>query len=72
MKETIKVVLTNHRQSSLEGLHMLTGGTIEDLNAAISELLEEGWLKEGKVTVGYDTVIVYKRKQSAQAELWKS
>jgi hypothetical protein len=72
MKELVRKILTNHKQSSLEGLHMITGGDIEELRLAISELIDEGWLKESVLKNGYGSIVVYKRKETKQLELWKN
>jgi hypothetical protein len=69
MKELVKRILTNHPQSSLEGLHMITGGSIEELKETIADLLEEGWLSEGSVRHGDAVVTVFKKKKEKQLNL---
>ena len=61
MKEHIKKILTNHDQSTLDGLHQITGGDIRDVAKAVEDLIEEGWIKTGTAAWGGTDWIVYKR-----------
>jgi hypothetical protein len=70
MKENIKRVLTNHSQSSAEGLLMLVGGTLDQLHEALDELIEEGWLTTSTTDWMDMKVTVYKKKKPKQAKLF--
>jgi len=63
MIEKIQRILTNHEQSSLEGLHQIIGGDIDELKTAIDKLLEDGWLKLGKAEWRGQGYIVYKKNK---------
>lgn len=63
MRDQITRILTNHKMSSLEGLHQLTGGDINDLKKACDELIEEGWLTTGTHEWNGVTWTVYKQKK---------
>lgn len=63
MIEKIQRILTNHEQSSLEGLHQIIGGDIDELKTAIDKLLEDGWLKLSKAEWRGQGYIVYKKNK---------
>jgi hypothetical protein len=60
----IKRILTNHRQSSLEGLLMLIPCSQDELTTALDELIESKWLTKAKVEQGYSVIQVYKKKSN--------
>lgn len=62
--ESIKRILTNHPQSSLEGLLQLVGGEADDVRNAVDHLLEEGWLTTGVSEWNGTAWTVYKKKKS--------
>jgi len=63
MIEKIQRILTNHEQSSLEGLHQIIGGDIDELKSAIDKLLESEWLKLSRAEWRGQGYIVYKKNK---------
>lgn len=63
MKESILRILTNHRQSTLDGLHQITGGDKTELSIAVEKLIEDGALVQSKATWNGTDWIVYKLKK---------
>lgn len=63
MKESILRILTNHRQSTLDGLHQITGGDKTELSVAVDKLIEDGALVQSKATWNGTDWIVYKLKK---------
>lgn len=66
--EAIKRVLNNHPQSSLEGLHQLIGGSIEEIRNGIDQLIEEDWLTDGLCEWNGTIWTVYKKKKQKQTK----
>ncbi len=69
MKEKVQQILTNHTQSSAEGLLMLTGGTLEQLHESLDELIDEGWLTTSTAEWQGMQVTVYKKKKNVKKNI---
>lgn len=63
MKEKILRILTNHRMSSLEGLHQITGGSKDELASAVESMIEEGIIYQTTSSWNGTDWIVYKLKK---------
>lgn len=63
MEDKIKQILTNHKLSSLEGLHQITGGDIDEVKKAVDKLIEDGWLTSGVHDWNGTSWIVYSKKK---------
>lgn len=63
MKESILRILTNHKQSTLDGLHQITGGDKTELSISVEELIEDGVIVKSRATWNGIDWIVYKLKK---------
>ena len=70
MEEQIIQILTSHKRSTLEGLHMITGGDIDTLKAECDRLIECGQLEKVKFKSGRDEYWVYQRPKKKAPELF--
>ena len=64
MKDLVLSILTNHSQSSFDGLHQITGGDRGELQSAVDELVDEGVITTGTANWNGRDWIVYKKKKN--------
>lgn len=62
--DSIKRILTNHPQSTLEGLIQVINGDPDSTREAVEQLIEEGWLTTGQADWGGTVWVVYKKKKT--------
>ena len=60
MKEKVLRILTNHSQSSFEGLHQITGGDKNELSKAVEDMLTDGLIVKSRSHWNGIDWIVYK------------
>ena len=64
MKESVIRILKNHNQSSIEGLHQITGGDKQTLQISVNSLLDDKLITQSKAMWNGTEWIVYKLKKN--------
>lgn len=65
MKESVIRILKNHHQSSIDGLHQITGGDKQTLQVSVNSLLDDKFITQSKTMWNGTEWIVYKLKKNS-------